>query len=84
VCGNPARTDLCGGRSEMGVPTANTTQTACKLPKRITNRRKAVPCRATWGSMTPERVGVRSLNASAKPRNYRKVTVVSGSGLHGR
>src|SRR5271165_6665469 len=23
VCGNPARTDLCGGRSEMGVPTAN-------------------------------------------------------------
>jgi hypothetical protein len=24
VCGNPASTDLCGGRSEMGVPTANT------------------------------------------------------------
>jgi hypothetical protein len=23
VCGNPARTDLCGGRSAMGVPTAN-------------------------------------------------------------
>ena len=23
VCGNPASTDLCGGRSEMGVPTAN-------------------------------------------------------------
>ena len=23
VCGNSARTDLCGGRSEMGVPTAN-------------------------------------------------------------
>src|SRR3954471_5719974 len=22
VCGNPARTDLCGGRSVMGVPTA--------------------------------------------------------------
>ena len=24
VCGNSARTDLCGGRSAMGVPTANT------------------------------------------------------------
>ena len=23
VCGNPARTDLCGGRSAMSVPTAN-------------------------------------------------------------
>jgi len=23
VCGNPARTDLCGGRPVMGVPTAN-------------------------------------------------------------
>ncbi len=23
VCGNPARTDLCGGRAAMGVPTAN-------------------------------------------------------------
>jgi hypothetical protein len=22
VCGNPARTDLCGGRSAMTVPTA--------------------------------------------------------------
>jgi hypothetical protein len=23
VCGNPARTDLCGGRSAISVPTAN-------------------------------------------------------------
>ena len=23
MCGNSARTDLCGGRSEMAVPTAN-------------------------------------------------------------
>ena len=23
VCGNPARTDLCGGRAAMSVPTAN-------------------------------------------------------------
>jgi hypothetical protein len=27
VCGNSARTDLCGGRPEMGVPTANTETT---------------------------------------------------------
>jgi hypothetical protein len=26
VCGNSARTDLCGGRSAMAVPTANTTR----------------------------------------------------------
>ena len=30
VCGNSARTDLCGGRSAMGVPTANTKVLALK------------------------------------------------------
>jgi hypothetical protein len=30
VCGNSARTDLCGGRLEMGVPTANSKISALK------------------------------------------------------
>ena len=34
VCGNSARTDLCGGRPAMGVPTANTPQSPSRsLPK---------------------------------------------------
>ena len=34
VCGKAARTDLCGGRSEMSVPTAiaETTGVSCKEP----------------------------------------------------
>ena len=31
-CGNSARPDLCGGRSETGVPTANTVTERCRRP----------------------------------------------------
>jgi hypothetical protein len=34
VCGNPARTDLCGGRSAMTVPTATET-TSYLTPAKI-------------------------------------------------
>ena len=31
MCGNSARTDLCGGRSVMGVPTANPQVTRARV-----------------------------------------------------
>src|SRR6516165_12307120 len=58
VCGNSARTDLCGGRPVMSVPTANTIR-LCKL---------RLSCAGVWAELpqndslkSVERHGIREM-----------------------
>ena len=67
VCGNPASTDLCGGRSEMGVPTANSRELRPKIRRSTLIYRHGRQCgRRSGRGGSPSQIGSRLVRPSSR------------------
>ena len=68
VCGNSASTDLCGGRSEMSVPTANRFQFACRISPHALHA-EVKWSRAQWSNhQGARRLGFRQVKRKNNPQ----------------